>query len=1446
MITISRPKAVAPKKRYSTSQGKAYNLAQMNSNDFANMIYWVYKTEVNNGSFAKLYDDIAIMRATRDFGRDCVLYQNGVMKGAIQCKHTTSTATMTEDVFLKEFSKFILYSVKFPSKVALVKDFVYYVASSGGFDEKVINLMKDLNSICIHPKFKRFAKENIKSHMGLNGLVYTKISQQLTDAVKILKLERIDSAGINILLHQNDHLAVVKTFFDVKMVIDEESATELKDGNKELIRKLKDIKKQINPKIPIQPIQLPQSPNRIPRTIQSPRFSFADIFDEQQVTLFDSILEHKHIAFLGWGLSGKSVELAHAAHLLSEPSLGNHVFFTELKYYKGQDITEYVPEFEQREHTSLIVFLDGLDEVPPIHYATALSSIQLFHKTYPDVRMIVSCRVNFYLEDENPDHNTLPGFSIIKLKDLNESTVSNYLNALSNFDVQGFEKKVYDAKLENLIHIPYYLIHFTERFADTGNIYADKGEMYEDIINKAIKKDIDKYHKTQALNKRKEARPALEKIAYITELQGKNIFTTAELETIFRSDIVELILQCGELIKGDASKGEWSFFHQNAQEYLAAKVLSKKGYSFIEPLLINGSSNKAIKPAMINTISFLVGIAGKNSEMRTKLIELLSRSEPAVLMQFEAGYLDDSIRETVFQDIFNYYKSSKREINQTRFAIRQLAAFSQTENNIDFLIQVVQQSEEINVRNALDVLVHYELAEYPIQFERLENHIKSHLSTASNDIKFKMVFLLIYHRDFDKVSFQYIFDELASNPYTHLRALLFTAIDKFRLELIYRDFIIRETAFLVDEEWKRYSSNNTDSRSGTESQMLKNIWINLTDADSVNKRMELIKNNYEAFEHSIIFKEFIKNALEQATKYPNNFNLYNFASEIYIENFITISHNSYINDSWIQYFSRLCKRLETCKRLVKAYHTINYQTAKGVAELCDEECIEYFAKQVSNGFIQPQEAETLQWRLGNINENLATRFNNALDPSIQLASYKVVDHNKFAEELHKLKAETLFTKSKLLFEIQMLFQIAGKQTISYDDLHYLSPGNHLLSQYYYWLFSCIDYKGFGSPGYTFSAIQQFESLNSYKLFPSRVYDLMHDNPKAKFSDAQIAEIQEWCLFKEQSLDFTRHPSQTNYGVIKHSDETAFVYFIRNLPITGFQKVTYLNMLKFYDNQGKSEKLYEFLTKFIPITAMKTQVLKNLSDINLSRLVLPDHVEFAVKYNLKTAVKALLNQLKTGYSSKWEDMLSAYIVLEGDVEELYQMLATTDVNNRHHLYKALKSIDTDKLHAELKNLFNRSNTDKKNELTSILVELGDTEAFAHYVDLIKTSTKLPEILHVHHKFRMGYTRRFTAIALELLEFSFLSPFQSNFTYSPLAIAYGVLGSIARDLKNYPEFIAQFKEFIDSLRQQQSPNMTKLIENLERRQEEWDHIYLQNNTVALTFDEAIDSFNALTKI
>ena len=123
-LILERPD-LATEKQYPKAASGPYNLSQMNSNDFATMVYWLYRTEIFEGPWKADFDDIAIMKSTQDAGRDCVLYQNGSMQGAIQCKHTVTGKSITELAFLIEYTKFLLYSVVFPDKVNISQDFVY-------------------------------------------------------------------------------------------------------------------------------------------------------------------------------------------------------------------------------------------------------------------------------------------------------------------------------------------------------------------------------------------------------------------------------------------------------------------------------------------------------------------------------------------------------------------------------------------------------------------------------------------------------------------------------------------------------------------------------------------------------------------------------------------------------------------------------------------------------------------------------------------------------------------------------------------------------------------------------------------------------------------------------------------------------------------------------------------------------------------------------------------------------------------------------------------------------------------------------------------------------------------------------------------------------------------------------------------------------------------------
>jgi len=1444
MLEFESPQKIKEKKLKIQAHGGApYNLSQLNSIDFAHIIYWVYRTEIKTGSWSSMFDDIAIMKATRDGGRDCVLYTKGQMTGAMQCKHTTSTSSLSVDLFLKEFTKFILYSITIPEKVALIKGFKYFVVSSSVFDEGVINLMNDPSLIFKHNKFQKYTEENINGYVGLKGLEYDKISKQMQDAISLLELDRIDDSDINKLLHDTSHQSVVKAYFDVKFVLDEDTATTIKKGIKKIKEEVSKLNKVKKESVAKRPEHLPEPIPRLPREVSTPDENAMDLYNEKKVSLLDCIDKHRHIVLLGWGLSGKSVELSYAAHVLSGPDRSTHVFIFDMKFYKGEDFHKLIPKFKLRNPQDITVFLDGLDEVPFSHYRMALDSILLFKTNYPHVQIVVSCRINIYTEDENAELNTLPGFNVIKLKDLSNGTILQYLNSTPGMEIDAFDKKVYDAKLENLIHIPYYLINFVTRFINQGSIYNDKGELFEDTIELAIKKDVTRYHRENAVEKRREVTEALEQLSFVTEMQGKNIFTSQELEALFPRETRNLIIQMGQLVKGDPSVGEWSFFHHNIQEYLTAKVLSKRQFSEIQPLLVSNSSTKTIKPALINTISFLVGLVPKNSSIRKEIIALLSNSEPALLMKFEPVYLDDNFRETVFQRIFKYYKEAKRTINTLRFAIRELAGFSQTEGNANFLINEVENStQETDLINALDILAFFTLSEFPSQASRLDQLIKARLPMCSNDIKFKMVYLLIHHNNYTEDSFQFIYEDLKSNLYTHLRAMLFTGIEKFHLGLHYRDFVKDQTLMLVEEEWKKMSSFDGSRRSGTESQKLNEIWETLDDIESVHLKLEMIRENYRVFDRSIDFKSFIKSALSQAQMYPDATYLSDIIFETYTVNIEHINIDNRRTNKWVSYFDASGKCLDACIKLISHFGGINYRIAEAIAMLCDQKCIIYLADRVSRGLIPKEEADILQWRIALLDLEMAKNFNEAVDPKIQLPFPKIVDHRERADQEFIKKASVIFSPGELSKEVEKLFQQTKKTVLTWEAIYGIASSDYSLNEYFHWLYRCIDFKSHPTRGYTLQEVLNYEALNESDLFATRVYELMKDLSMVKFNEKQISEIKNWCLLVEKTLDFSKEPIYSNNRIFRQPDEVAFVFFIRNLGLTGFKKETYLNMLSFNDGHGREEKLYELMVPFTGLTSTKSRILKNLYDKKIYGQVLLDHIAFVLKYDCKTAKTSILEYLKKDHY-KWEDLLAAYLSLGGDPEPLFQLLDTSDETNLYHLFNKLRGIDPVILHSKLKSLFDNSTNLDKPKLAKYLIQLGDFDAFCYYAGVIKSAGRLPEIMSVHTTLNITYNADFAQQALELLDFVFEHPFTYSYAFSPFGVTMNILRAMASDASHYADLRMQVLNFIEQLKQKQPDAYVKKVVYLERTIEEWDHIYIQRTNSVLTFDEAIEHFKTI---
>lgn len=128
-------------------------------------------------------------------------------------------------------------------------------------------------------------------------------------------------------------------------------------------------------------------PDYIPRKVfnseESNRLSKYVINENQKNDILEVIKEKKRIVLLGDGGTGKSTELQRIASALSVEVSGFYPCLVFLNKYVNQNIEELLPPgWEILSESSLLIILDGLDEIESKNKNDAIRKIELFTEQY--------------------------------------------------------------------------------------------------------------------------------------------------------------------------------------------------------------------------------------------------------------------------------------------------------------------------------------------------------------------------------------------------------------------------------------------------------------------------------------------------------------------------------------------------------------------------------------------------------------------------------------------------------------------------------------------------------------------------------------------------------------------------------------------------------------------------------------------------------------------------------------------------------------------------------------------------------------------------------------------------------------------------------------------------------------------------------------------------------
>ncbi|KUJ50078.1 NACHT domain-containing protein [Chryseobacterium sp. JAH] len=430
--------------------------------------------------------------------------------------------------------------------------------------------------------------------------------------------------------------------------------------------------------------------NVIRRTL-SPFASNADSIDRffgtyQRKTLGELVAEKTRIVLLGGAGSGKSTELSNLLALYSIPESPFVPVFQKMNTYVNENIEDFLPkDWSKIPENICLVILDGLDEIEPANFNTAARKISSFSTKFPNIRIVISCRTNFYEFPSDISGGTLSDFNVYLFDDIDVKNIRTYAHEEYQINGGEFIKEAYNKGFKDLIIQPFFLQLLLEKYKLNTDLEISKVDLLNEFIEKRF--DFDQSHFNGTTNlKMQKARvmKLLRKVALTMEFMGKNYVSFDQLSQILPDPTdLDLIRYSTTFKNFDDAPAMWGFEHNNIQEFLAASALHEMPIEEIKETI--SFKGKIIKPSWVNTLFFLMSIIDDNK--RKGLIDWILKIEPEILVKIEPDKIDPPIRFEIFKNIFNHYKKQGVWLRSNKFTAIELARFAPMESANEFLLQ---------------------------------------------------------------------------------------------------------------------------------------------------------------------------------------------------------------------------------------------------------------------------------------------------------------------------------------------------------------------------------------------------------------------------------------------------------------------------------------------------------------------------------------------------------------------------------------------------------------------------------------------------------------------------------------------------------------------------------------------------------------------------------------
>ena len=1054
----------------------------------------------------------------------------------------------------------------------------------------------------------------------------------------------------------------------------------------------------------------------LPRTVLSYSDSISEISSflsyQNSKDLIDILEDKNKIVLLADAGLGKSVELNRIASYYSDQDSKYYPVLISLNLYTNEKIEELLPECWAEVMYSLLLLFDGFDEIESDKKITAIKEIEKFSNKYSQCKIIVSCRTNFYVSENDTFSGTLKSFSTFILNPLSRKEIDKYVKRLLNKKSDSFYEIVSRNKTIELLEIPFYLTFLAQKYLSEKKLPTSRSDIFEELIRSRIQFDDEHFRTVNAINYGEEKNKVIncfKKLSIVMEILGRNYITIDEYECIISDSSTRNFLRHKGL--WNCKNDKWQFEHNCFQEYLAAKVLYNNSLNIIKKTIAFSPDFNIIIPSWINTLSFLLNLYRK-TDLKSWILEI----QPELTIKFEKDKVSNSLRERIFIDIFNNYKRKKNWIDMEKFNFYELAQFGQSEKTITFLLNNIRLDEHNTIiGNALNLLCQMEI---PIEYrERVKQKLISiAIDYNKNYIQNDAIIALSMLKFDTEEVVEELFEEFKTSTDDWIRYGMYVLIENSDYLDEHIDYFLEGIQFYSG----RYSNGQKDSRISNEFWHLES---GLKKARTITAIIKILDHLIEkpTITHIIGFEKIIPDLMgnfSNAYLETNEIKIFERVCDLYLA--LHKGHLFAQAKDCLIFFDRTNTRIDAFRKLYKQKENYKpYAFFELLAYLSDEKCFDFIIGQYQDHNITNDNIWYFQNYLsGKLHDNFNKQINKVSDNKFILEPPR--DFEKESHERMQHDKKVLFNVNGFLEELREIFKNEDVTKLNKELISEINYKRHDSKIVYSEIVLDKVNSILEGGSKSFEEIREIIEKTDWDEYSVwQIYTILQNNKDYEIDSDHLKKLEKWCLQKLSDIDFTKALIQNGNQTTTSTLAIWLHYFLIKYKFN-YPPNVLLDMLSF-DWYGQG---IEYLEDFLPLEKITSRILKNLDTRKNNDYELSNYYNFCQRHKIKSAKnyldKEILNISRNSEVRK--QALNLLVDLGTNNQKLYNLLSKVKDPFKWEIVSRLVDRNSGKVQEWLLEQLRVANEHEKLEASSYLIKMQSWEGLEFYTEYLEREKK----------------------------------------------------------------------------------------------------------------------------